>query len=125
MATWLWVGVGGFFGAVARWVVSGWFRHTDFPAGTLTVNLLGSFLMGVLVEGFVEEVFALPVPFRLFFLVGFLGSFTTFSTFSLETIRLLEGRNIPALLAYGAQAILGPGTVFFGMVLVRALTARR
>jgi len=97
----------------------------DFPVGTMVVNLLGSFWMGVLVEGFVEEVFAFPVPFRLFFLVGFLGSFTTFSTFSLETIRMLEGRNFQALLVYGSQVVLGPGMVFVGMVLVRLLAKGR
>lgn len=120
----IWVGAGGFLGAVARWVVTGWF-HGDFPWGTMAVNLGGSLVMGAVMEAFVSEVIALPVPARLFFLVGFLGSFTTFSTFSLEAVRLLESRTWPAFFLYASQVLLGPLMVILGMFTVRVLLLRR
>lgn len=86
------VAIGGALGATLRYVVStnlnGWWGPT-FPVGTLTVNVVGSFIMGGLYVFFNERV-ELPVEFRLALVVGVLGAFTTFSTFSMETIGLLE-----------------------------------
>ena len=86
------VGLGGFLGAVSRYWVSGLAQKLSdrFPFGTLTVNLIGSFILGVLATLFLEKVIV-NQELRLFLLVGLLGAFTTYSTFSLETINLLRG----------------------------------
>ena len=86
----VWVGIGGFFGAIARFAVAGWVqnRTNGFPYGTLTVNLIGSFLLGFLAMFLLERTGT--ATFRLVVLVGFLGAFTTFSTFSYETAMLAE-----------------------------------
>jgi len=83
------VGLGGFVGAIARFWLSGLAQRLSdrFPFGTLTVNLLGSFLLGLLATLFLERVVSQDV--RLFLLVGLLGAFTTYSTFSLETFDLM------------------------------------
>jgi len=83
---------GGALGALGRfWVSTGVYRllGRDFPWGTLAVNTLGSFLMGLLFVLFVERLAAGP-ELRAAVLVGFLGAFTTFSTFSMETLALVE-----------------------------------
>jgi CrcB protein len=86
------IGLFGAAGCVARYWVSGW-GYTLFgrslPYGTLMVNMLGSFLLGVLMEaGLRTTIF--PVDVRTGLAVGFMGGFTTFSTFSYETWRLIE-----------------------------------
>ena len=83
---------GGALGALGRfWVSTGVYRllGREFPWGTLAVNTLGSFLMGMLFVLFVERLAAGP-EIRAALLVGFLGAFTTFSTFSMETLALIE-----------------------------------
>ena len=83
---------GGALGALGRfWVSTGVYRLVgrDFPWGTLAVNTLGSFLMGLLFVLFVERL-AAGSELRAAVLVGFLGAFTTFSTFSMETLALIE-----------------------------------
>ncbi|WP_176722251.1 fluoride efflux transporter CrcB [Candidatus Thiosymbion oneisti] len=84
---------GGALGALGRfWMSSGVYRllGRDLPWGTLVVNTLGSFLMGLLFVLFMERSTAGP-ELRAAVLVGFLGAFTTFSTFSMETLALIEG----------------------------------
>ena len=83
---------GGALGALGRfWVSTGVYRllGREFPWGTLAVNTLGSFLMGLLFVLFVERL-AAGSELRAALLVGFLGAFTTFSTFSMETLALIE-----------------------------------
>jgi len=85
------IGMGGFLGAVGRFWLSGFAqRFSDrFPLGTLSVNLLGSFILGLLATLFLEKVIV-GQELRLFLLVGLLGAFTTYSTFSLETLNLVR-----------------------------------
>lgn len=85
------IGVGGFIGAVLRYLVAGWIQNgvTSFPLGTLGVNFIGSFLLGFVMylseyQGFFNE------EARVFLTIGILGAFTTMSTFSYESFRLLE-----------------------------------
>ncbi|QOI96184.1 MAG: fluoride efflux transporter CrcB [Flammeovirgaceae bacterium] len=83
--------LGGGIGSLIRYSVSGWVHGKYsgvFPLGTLTVNLAGSFLIGVLWALF--ESATMSPTLRVFLFVGILGGFTTFSTFSLETLSLLR-----------------------------------
>ena len=86
------IALGGAAGAVARWLVSigahRWLGR-EFPWGTLIVNVAGSFLMGLLAVLLVERL-ALGPAWRAGLLIGFLGAFTTFSTFAMETVQLAE-----------------------------------
>lgn len=111
------VGLGGFIGAIARFLVSGWVQiasgSVGFPYGTLVVNLIGCFLIGFL--GYLMEARGVFNPeVRLFLFIGILGSFTTFSTFENEAYALFrEGSTGLALIDIGVH-------VFFGLVAVWA-----
>lgn len=94
------IAAGGAIGAALRHSVSSQVYHwmgRDFPYGTLTVNTLGSFLIGFLGILLVER-FQVSVEVKVFLLVGILGAFTTFSTFSLDALVLIQkGQNLKAL----------------------------
>lgn len=91
------VACGGALGAVMRFLVASgvyqWLGR-DFPFGTLAVNVMGSFLLGLMTEALILQRIAISQDYRTAVLVGLFGSFTTFSTFSLETLALLEQGNI-------------------------------
>ncbi len=104
------IGVGGALGAMARYSVSGWiqgFSETTFPLGTLVVNVLGSFLLGFSL--YVLENTGLTTEVRSMVTIGFLGAFTTFSTFSYETLVLLEGGE------WTRGALYMGGSLFLGL----------
>lgn len=85
-------GAGGFLGSALRyWISTLIYRHTGqgFPFGTLFVNVAGCFLIGLLMTVF-EQRFIVTPNFRIFLTIGILGGFTTFSTFSFETLALLQ-----------------------------------
>jgi fluoride exporter len=87
----LWVGLGGFLGANARYLVGGWVAArlgSVFPYGTFVINVTGSFLLGTVVG--VLDFHVLSPAVRLAVAVGFIGAYTTFSTFTYETVRLIE-----------------------------------
>ncbi|MBI3585770.1 MAG: fluoride efflux transporter CrcB [Ignavibacteriales bacterium] len=88
--------LGGGIGAAARYWLSGVVYQkvsTDFPYGTLTVNAIGCLLIGILMAA-MEERFLVQPSLRVFLTIGILGGFTTFSTFSFETIALLRDGEI-------------------------------
>jgi len=88
---WFWVALGGAVGAVARYLVATFVQETfavAFPLGTLTVNVLGSFVIGI--AFYYSVSFWVHSPhLKALVIVGFLGAFTTFSSFSLDTVNLL------------------------------------
>jgi CrcB protein len=114
----LFIGIGGFCGAVLRYLISGgvqkWTQSVDFPYGTLAVNLIGCLIIGMLTR--LDEMRSLISPeMRLFILIGLLGAFTTYSTFSNEAINLINDRRINmAILYLGAHLVLGLGAVMVG-----------
>jgi CrcB protein len=116
------LGLAGFAGAVARFLVTGWVHRllpAAFPFGTLAVNVAGSLLLGAVFElGTARG--ALSPELRLVLGVGFLGAFTTFSSFSLETLNLVrEGSVALAGANAAANLVLCLIAVWMGVVLVR------
>lgn len=98
----LFVALGGASGALSRHLLANWIHglwEGTLPLGTLLVNVLGSFVIG-LVFVFVVEKQLLHADWRGVLMVGFLGAFTTFSTFSLETIALLEAGHLGTAVGY-------------------------
>jgi len=117
------VGIGGFLGAASRYAVGGWVhKWLDspwFPYGTLTVNILGCFLIGVL-AGFAETRQFLTAEMRLLTMVGFLGGFTTFSTFGYESVSLLrDGQFLGIFWNIALHLSLGLLAVWLGLNLTR------
>ena len=112
------IGIGGFAGAVARYLVDGWVSDRSggqFPFGTLAVHLIGSFLLGLLFAMTVDRSI-LPAELRVPIGVGFIGAFTTFSTLMLESWRLVEGGAAPlAALNIAASVALGVVAVVAGL----------
>ncbi len=120
----LFVGLGGFFGAVARYLFDvriTTFAGAGFPWGTLVVNAVGSFFVGLLFALVVERA-ALSADLRGPLMIGFLGSFTTFSTFMLESWRMVEdGFWVGGLANIGVSVIVGLVAVVGGVALGRAM----
>jgi CrcB protein len=111
MAIYLWIGLGGFLGANVRYLLTIWMAAKwgiTFPYGTLVINLSGSFLLCLLVEVFSTDLTLRP-PLRLALTVGFLGAYTTFSTFSYEWLRLLQEGAVWPCLVYILGSVLGGG----------------
>lgn len=117
-----WVAAGGAAGAVARYLaMAGTARLVgmSFPWATLLVNVLGSLVLGVLVEVFALK-WSVSEGVRGLLVVGLLGAFTTFSTFSLDVALLYERGELMAAAAYVvASVILSIGALFVGLALVR------
>ena len=115
----LWIGLGGFAGSIARYLVSRLNNSIDFlaiPLGTLLVNVLGSFIIGLL-TGIASKSPLLTLELRLFLMVGFCGGFTTFSSFTNENLTLLHnGQILPIFLYTGASIFFGFIAVYLGYV---------
>jgi CrcB protein len=118
------VALGGAGGAVTRYLVDGWIAQRAagaFPWGTLSVNLSGSLVLGVLFALAVERGF-LPAGIRAPVMVGFIGAYTTFSTLMLESWRLIEdGATGLAFANVIGSSVLGLAAVFLGLTIGRAL----
>lgn len=125
MLKFVYIAAGGALGAIARFGVSGWvqnFSRGTFPWGTLCVNTVGSLLIGALFG--LSELTSISPAARLFLAVGFLGAFTTFSTYSLETLNLLRDKEtLLALANVGLNNSLAMVSVFMGYVLTRFVIA--
>jgi fluoride exporter len=111
LSTYLWIGVGGFVGANVRYWLTGWAAAhwgVAFPYGTLVINLSGSFLLCFLAT-LASKGMALPPNVRLAINVGFLGAYTTFSTFSYEWLLLAQDGQGWRSLVYIVASVLGGG----------------
>jgi CrcB protein len=117
------VALGGAIGSVARYLAGAFIANRfgpDFPWGTFIVNVSGSFLIGVILS-FVGGGL-LPAGARPFLAVGVMGGYTTFSTYSHETLQLMQGGEFgAAMLNALGQVITGLIAVYLGVVLGRAL----
>ena len=118
------VTIGGGIGAAARYLVSNWAAErlgSNFPYGTLIVNVVGCFIIGAFMILVTERVIANPY-WRLLVAVGFLGGLTTFSSFGYETFKLIEDAEMQ-LAAYNiaANCILGFFATWLGMTVARAI----
>lgn len=118
------IAAGGSIGAVLRYLMSAGVHNwlgRGFPYGTLTVNVVGSLAMGLLYELFLQRLSVSP-EIRAVLLVGFLGAFTTFSTFSIETINLIEqGFLIKAITNVLLSVVLCILAAWCGLQIVRQL----
>jgi fluoride exporter len=118
VTVWALLALGGAAGAVARYVVAGWIHQrmgAGFPWGTLAVNLTGSFLLGAVLTGLATS--GWQIQLGAFLAIGFLGDFTTFSTFSYETVMLARDRQWTRALSYVvASTVLAMLAIVAGMV---------
>jgi len=121
----LWgIAVGGALGTLARWGIGAWAQRfsAEFPYGTLTINVIGSLILGFLLR-YMTQTNAAP-ELRAALTIGFCGGFTTFSTFSYEAARLLEdGSTLRAVTYMAASVLLSLGAVFVGFAAARAMLA--
>jgi len=118
------IGLGGFVGAIARYLVGGWatsLGRGTFPWGTMVVNLTGSFIIGVLFALMIERA-AISSTWRGPLMIGFVGSYTTFSTLTLESWRLLEdGAWLLGITNLAGSLLVGVAAVVLGIGIGRAL----
>ena len=124
VSAWLWIGIGGFAGAVARYGISTWLSArwgAAFPYGTLFVNLSGSFAL-CLIIAMLSKGFDLAPHLRLALTVGFLGSYTTFSTFSADALQLFENGHVAKGVGYVLGSVAGGGVMgMLGLLVGRSL----
>lgn len=117
------IGVGGFLGALSRYYVSKgsmMILGNRIPFGTLVVNVVGSFILGFIFTLSVEKL-AISENMRFLIATGFLGAFTTFSTFSVESLYLIEdGAYMSATAFIAGNVILSLAAAFIGIYLARA-----
>lgn len=116
------IGLGGFLGSVLRFAVSRMFiavHFTSFPIATFLVNIVGSFIIGLLFAWNYKNG-GLSDEWRLFLATGFCGGFTTFSSFAFENLELLQNGNIQMFFFYALLSIaLSLGAVYLGFVIIK------
>ena len=120
MPLWLIIGIGSFIGGILRYWISGWVQSgaLTFPLGTLSVNFIGSLLLSLIMY-LSEHARFFSGEVRVFWTIGLLGSFTTMSTFSYESFRLLEqNENILFGLNIAGTLILTLAAVYMGKLIV-------
>jgi len=119
MPLWLIIGIGSFIGGILRYWISGWVQSgaLTFPLGTLVVNFIGSLVLSLIMYS--EHAGLFSEETRIFWTVGLLGSFTTMSTFSYESFRLLEqNENMLFGLNMVGTVILTLAAVYLGKLVV-------
>ena len=118
------IGIGGFAGAVSRYILAMWIGQKwgrSFPLGTFVINVTGSFFIGLLMSLFTERFMVNP-QWRLLLAVGFLGSYTTFSTLEYETGRLVkDGEWLIALINVILSVIVGFIALKLGELIAKAI----
>jgi fluoride exporter len=118
------IGLGGFAGAISRYLVDGFVSDRTgggFPWGTLVVNATGSFVLGLLFAMTTERAI-FPADLRGPLMIGFIGAYTTFSTYMLESWGLLEsGSYGPAIANLGGSMVVGLAAVAVGLLIGRAI----
>jgi len=118
------IGLCGGLGCISRYFLSGWaydWLGKGFPYGTLAVNMLGAFLLGFLMEYSLHSTL-IPASLRVGLTLGFLGGLTTFSTFSYETLRLLEeGEILFAVINAVGSVVVCVFFVWIGLVAARTI----
>jgi CrcB protein len=118
------IGMGGFLGAISRYGVALWIGQRwgrNFPLGTFVINVSGSFLIGLLMSLFTERFMVNP-QWRLLLVVGFLGAYTTFSTFEYETGTLMkDGEWLIAMLNVVLSVIVGFIALKLGEVIAKSI----
>jgi fluoride exporter len=104
----LWIGIAGFFGAILRYSIGLFLFHESvvFPFATLSVNLIGSFLLAWFTTAIVKR-FSIPDHLKAAIGTGFIGSFTTFSTLSVETVTLIQNQDLFLAFVYVFISIVG------------------
>jgi len=117
------VGLGGFIGANARYILGTWIGRrwgTAFPYGTFVINVTGCFILGLFATLALR--FAWNDNWRLLIAIGFVGAYTTFSTFEYESLQLVaDGSWARALVNILASVVLGFGAAYIGVVAARLL----
>ena len=120
----LFIGLGSFAGGVSRYLLSHFIQNattTSFPLGTLIVNILGCFVIGIL-YGIFDKGGLMNSDLRLFLTMGFCGGFTTFSTFMAENVALLKGNNLFYLsMNLTASILIGFLMLFLGTLIIKLL----
>ena len=120
MPLWLIIGIGSFIGGILRYWISGWVQSgvLTFPLGTLVVNFIGSLVLSLIMY-LSEHAGLFSEEIRIFWTIGLLGSFTTMSTFSYESFRLLEqNENMLFGLNMVGTVILTLAAVYLGKLVV-------
>ena len=109
------VATGGFFGAITRFAISNWFKKrikTQFPIATFLINITGAFLLGYIIGN------GVTTGWQLLLGTGFMGAFTTFSTFKLKSVQIINRKKLYIFLLYlSATYIIGIAFAFLGMKL--------
>jgi CrcB protein len=117
------IGIGSFLGGIARYLLSQFIQNkflSTFPFGTLSVNIIGCLLIGVIFG--LSERGSVTMVWRLFLVTGFLGGFTTFSSFSNETVGLIRDGQIGQAFAYIASSVfIGVLATFLGIAIIKFL----
>ena len=115
------IGTGGFIGSVGRYLISQLIQNkflSAFPYGTMIVNVLGCFMIGVVFS--LSEKGSLPAEWRLFLATGICGGFTTFSAFTNESVALLrDGQLLYSFIYVGGSVIAGLISTYCGIALVK------